>query len=200
MSQLQEECEWISQILGTDVRNADDIRSGALLCLVMDKVLPGSIAATFVKRAQSAAPAAPFVQREMIAAFLGAAKKAGVPDHELFETEDLYDARDLAVVGRALRSLSRQLHSKNEAIPLIGPNLAQRHQPPAKFSGEKYAGWSIHQYGPMQSMIDGAAKLRKATKEREELIEEQNPSDDQSGAPKKPPAVPPKPSHLRSSR
>lgn len=183
---MSEECEWIQLITGIKVTDIEELRSGVVLCALIEKLQPGSVPASVIRNAAQNPQLPPFTQRENIAMFLAAASKFGVPDHELFETEDLYDARDLQVVARALRSLSRLAHKKSPDVPAIGPKLAEKHVPP-KFSSERYAGWSEQQYGPMRSMIDGAQKLRESMKERED-----------EPAPPPRPKVPPKPAFLKS--
>lgn len=185
---MSEECEWVQLITEIEVRDVEELRSGVVLCALIERLQPGSVPGSVIRHASQKPQLPPFTQRENIAMFLSAAAKYGVPDHELFETEDLYDARDLLVVTRALRSLSRLAHKKNPEIPPIGPRLAEKHVPP-NFSSERYAGWSEQQYGPMKSMIDGAQKLRESIKERES-----------KEAPVGRPKVPPKPANLKSSR
>lgn len=192
---MSSECEWVSTVTGIQVNDLTHLQSGVILCALMDILEPGSVPQSVIKNAASKPKLPPFTQRENIALFLGAASMYGVPDHELFETEDLYDARDFAVVTRALRSLSRLAHQKDSNIPVNGPKLAEK-QAPREFSGERYAGWSEQQYGPMKGMMDGAARLREAMKDREELNNETVGTVEESRAPK----IPPKPAQLRKKK
>lgn len=42
----------------------------------------------------------PFIQMENISHFLAGAEKLGVPKHDLFQTVDLYEKKNMTQVGR----------------------------------------------------------------------------------------------------
>ncbi|GME80523.1 unnamed protein product [Ambrosiozyma monospora] len=95
-----------------------------------------------------------FVQMENIERFLNFIKAQGVPQDELFQTVDLYEAQDPYQVLMTIQSLSRLIHKKfGDKYPLIGPTLAtKRERPkvppkPKHFSATSGASWSTVEYG-----------------------------------------------------
>ena len=66
---------------------------------------------------------------ENVQSFLAAAKKYGVPDEEVFQTPDLFEAKNLPQVAICLFSLGRvtQLHPEYTG-PQIGPKMATKNE------------------------------------------------------------------------
>ncbi|CUS20846.1 LAQU0S01e15940g1_1 [Lachancea quebecensis] len=93
----------------------------------------------------------PFVQMEQISQFLAFARQYGVPEDELFQTVDLYEEKDPAVVYQALKSLSRYANKKHpQQFPVIGPQIATKRPRPPKATKPKHlqgSGWSTLEYG-----------------------------------------------------
>lgn len=137
-----EELSWVAQLTGEPVHNIDDLKSGVVLCKLANIIRAGS--------ARSRNSALPFVCRENIVSFLQAAHNIGVPDHELFDTEDLYEELDSKMVATTLRSLSRQAHKVNPSLPVLGPPLNEKHTPPKPDPRKKPVGWNEHQYGSLR--------------------------------------------------
>ena len=54
----------------------------------------------------------PFKQMENITAFLRACRTVGVSEHDLFETVDLYEEKDLNVVIQCIFALGRTIQVK----------------------------------------------------------------------------------------
>jgi hypothetical protein len=81
-------CSWISQIIGEPVQGpiAVALKNGQQLCKLINVIRPGS-----VKKIETSA--IPFKQMENISNFLKACRVVGVPEHDLFETVDLYEAK-----------------------------------------------------------------------------------------------------------
>ena len=81
-------------------------------------------------------------------------RQYGVPEDELFQTIDLYEEQDPAIVYQSLKSLSRYANKKHpQKFPVIGPQLAtKRPRPPkaAKPSHLQGVGWSSMEYGSMK--------------------------------------------------
>jgi len=77
-----------------------ELKSGVKLCQLANNLQPRSVA-----RIQNAA--APFVQMENIASFLNAAQTMGVRTNELFQTVDLYEAKNMSAVLVTLAALKR---------------------------------------------------------------------------------------------
>lgn len=147
---MTSELEWVAAVSGQPVHRFDDLRDGTVLCQLANKIRPGS-----AKFKQSPLP---FVHRENIVAFLQAASAIGVPDHELFETEDLFDERDERMVLTCLRALSRVAHKFNSSIPIIGPPLSTKHVPP-KPTAPKFVGWNEAQYGTLHGANQSNQKV-----------------------------------------
>ena len=54
-------------------------------------------------------PTVAFMQMELINAFIDACKELGVPDHEAFQTVDLYEEQNLHQVVICIQSLGRKV-------------------------------------------------------------------------------------------
>ena len=66
---------------------------------------------------------------ENIQAFLGAARRYGVPDSELFQTADLYERRNIPQVVLCLFSLGRLTqHHEDYTGPAIGPKMSTKNE------------------------------------------------------------------------
>lgn len=81
-------CSWISQIIGEPVEGSllVALKNGQQLCKLINVVRPGS-----VRKIETSA--IPFKQMENISNFLKACRVVGVPEHDLFETVDLYEGK-----------------------------------------------------------------------------------------------------------
>jgi hypothetical protein len=100
--------QWIADVTGMAVEGdlGDALKSGVLLCEVVNKVKPGHIK----KISKSKMP---FPQRENIKAWTDAARDVfGVPDRDNFETGDLFEQSNMKqvvicilAVGRASASI-----------------------------------------------------------------------------------------------
>merc|ERR1711915_228139 len=92
------------------------------------------IEAGSVKKFKEKGPA--FLLMENVQAFLAAAKKYGVPDEEVFQTPDLFEARNIPQVVLCLYSLGRttQKHPEDKG-PSIGPKMATENK--GNFSEEQ---------------------------------------------------------------
>ncbi|KAI9328542.1 calponin homology domain-containing protein [Obelidium mucronatum] len=126
--------EWLESVIqrefAADVSFHEALKDGVILCEAINKVSPG----TQVKINQSKMP---FKQMENINSFLQAAEKMGVNRHELFQTVDLYEAKNLVQVIDSIYALSRCAESKGYAGARIGPKLAEKQD--FHFSAEKLA-------------------------------------------------------------
>lgn len=109
---------WIGEVTGqqlpveTDDLSAE-LKSGVVLCTLLNAISPGT-----VPKIQKSSM--PFPQRENIKAFTEGARALGVPEHENFETNDLFEASNMKQVLICLLSLGRQ----SEKVPgYDGPSL-----------------------------------------------------------------------------
>ena len=84
----------------------------------MNKISPGSVA-----KFKQSGPA--FLLMENVQSFLAAIKKYGVPDEEVFQTPDLFEARNIPQVTLCLYALARttQKHPEYNG-PSLGPKMA----------------------------------------------------------------------------
>ena len=108
----EEQCrEWIEAVREAPLLDADGVdaiymsmpellKSGVLICEVLNKISPGSVK----KISKSKMP---FPQRENITAFINACSQIGVPQHENFDTNDLFEESNIKQVLVCLRSLGR---------------------------------------------------------------------------------------------
>lgn len=151
MSLEQEVAAWIRKITGEHLQEdklLDELRSGVVLCKLMNTLKPRS-----AKAKQSAMP---FVQMENIASFLAAARTVGITDREMFLTVDLYEKKDPRQVLVMLSSLSR--HAYNQGLtriepvgpklgitPTASPNVTPKKPQPLPTSSSP--SWNTYQYG-----------------------------------------------------
>lgn len=114
--------QWISTIVGEPLGTGDfgDIlRDGVVLCKLMNRIKPGSCKYTVSRQ--------PFMQMENINSFLDAAREIGVPGHDLFQSIDLFERKNLKQVEICLYAVSR--HAQRSQLfggPFVGPRLADQ--------------------------------------------------------------------------
>ena len=98
--------EWIGAVLGEPLAAghlSDILRSGVVLCNLLNAIRPGTVRRISTSRL-------PFPQRENIKAFTDNVRGFGVPDHENFGTDDLFEQRNIKQVLLCLASLGRHTH------------------------------------------------------------------------------------------
>eukprot|EP00090_Calanus_glacialis_P012988 TRINITY_DN2161_c0_g1_i2.p1 TRINITY_DN2161_c0_g1~~TRINITY_DN2161_c0_g1_i2.p1 ORF type:complete len:171 (-),score=56.02 TRINITY_DN2161_c0_g1_i2:122-634(-) len=130
--QEKEILEWIEAVMEEPLPEGDFaevLQNGVVLCKLINKLAPGS-----VKKFKEKGPA--FLLMENVQSFLAAAKKYGVPDEEVFQTPDLFEARNLSQVALCLFSLGRATQKHPEFTgPQIGPKMATKNE--RNFSDEQ---------------------------------------------------------------
>ncbi|KAJ3023682.1 UNVERIFIED_CONTAM: Muscle-specific protein 20 [Siphonaria sp. JEL0065] len=126
--------EWLESVLQrefpTELSFHGALKDGTILCEAINKVYP----ATQVKINSSKMP---FKQMENINNFLQAAEKMGVNRHELFQTVDLFEAKNMVQVIDSIYALSRCAEAKGYSGQRIGPKLADKQE--FHFSAEQLA-------------------------------------------------------------
>jgi len=135
--QEREAKEWIESILGEKIDGFEDaLKDGQVLCRVMNKLKPGSIAKINSTGGQ-------FKMMENINNFQKAIQEYGVPKIDVFQTVDLYEKKDIATVTTCLFALGRTTYSHPEwAGPWLGPKPSVENK--REFSEETLqAGQSI---------------------------------------------------------
>lgn len=65
---------------------------------------------------------------ENIAAFQKALKAYGVPEEEVFQTVDLFEARNVKAVVKSLTAFGRTCLNKGYSGPTLGPKMAEKHE------------------------------------------------------------------------
>jgi hypothetical protein len=96
---------------------------------MMNKIVPDSI-----KKFKQKGPA--FLLMENVQSFLAAIKKYGVPDEEVFQTPDLFEARNIPQVTLCLYALARTTQKHPEyAGPQMGPKMSTENK--REFSEEQ---------------------------------------------------------------
>jgi hypothetical protein len=93
------------------------LKDGAVLLKAAKKIIPG--VATKVNDSKM-----PFKQMENINNFLLALDKLGLPKHEMFQTIDLYEAKNMGSVIDTIFAFSRHAHAKGYTQILLGPKLS----------------------------------------------------------------------------
>ncbi|RWS04179.1 muscle-specific protein 20-like protein [Dinothrombium tinctorium] len=95
---------WIGQVLGEKVPTGpyeDVLSDGTLLCRVMNKLKPGSIPKI------NESGSTHFKLVENLSNFLRQAQKFGVEEHDLFQTTDLIDKRNIPAVTNCILAVGR---------------------------------------------------------------------------------------------
>lgn len=120
--QQREVIGWVETVLGEELGGGgfhDLFRDGVRFCRLLNKVTPLNIR---YKESNQI-----FVQRENICSFINGLKVLGLNEYELFQTNDLFEGRDIKQVVIALYALSRHLQKeKMFPGPFIGPQLAKQ--------------------------------------------------------------------------
>ncbi|BAO39282.1 Transgelin [Kluyveromyces marxianus] len=152
---IEEIKSWIFKVIGEPEpqgRLTESLKDGTVLCKLANTLSEADTGKVNLIKWKNSSIS--FVQMEQIAMFLQFARQYGVPEDELFQTVDLYEEKDPAIVYQTLKSLSRYANTKHPDIfPVIGPQLStKRPRPPVKDkpSHLKNTGWSTIEYGYMK--------------------------------------------------
>eukprot|EP00762_Andalucia_godoyi_P002832 ANDGO_04402.mRNA.1 Myophilin len=110
---------WIAKVTNMEVNSIEDLKSGAILCELINAIKPGS-----VKKINKMKQ--PFFFMENIDAYVKGCAAFGVPQAELFMTIDLFEERNIPAVITNVFSLARTATAGGWSGPALGPKLAQR--------------------------------------------------------------------------
>lgn len=94
------------------------LKDGVILCKLMNRIRPGSIKKVNTKGGN-------FALMENIAAFQKGMKAVGVPEEEIFQTVDLFEARNVKSVVKAIHALGRTLQNQKFDGPTLGPKMSE---------------------------------------------------------------------------
>eukprot|EP01041_Mallomonas_annulata_P009333 gene9333-19375_t len=101
--------QWITSITGHEIGDdgslADALKSGVILCELINKIEPGTIQKIDDSKTH-------FKQMENIKRFLRACRSFGMKEHDVFETIDLYEQKDMRAVVRCLLALRRSMRNE----------------------------------------------------------------------------------------
>lgn len=113
--------DWIEAVLGEKVPRDQPfekvLKDGVILCNLANKIEAGSVKKINKKGGN-------FALMENVAAFQKAMKKIGVPEEEIFQTVDLFEARNIKSVVKGLIALGRTLQDKGWDGPTLGPKMS----------------------------------------------------------------------------
>lgn len=103
--------EWIEEVNGAPLPGSfqESLKSGVLLCMLINNLHPKTV--TKISRS-----AMPFKQRENINKFLNGCRKHGIPEHSMFSTCDLFEAKNMGNVLVLLDALRRGVGGRTEAV------------------------------------------------------------------------------------
>nr|AKS48163.1 calponin-like protein-2 [Mytilus coruscus] len=128
---------WIKALIGEDIGEGPSnveksLRDGVILCTLMKKVIDGtpseSLPAACAKTDLKPSPSElPFKQMENIEKFLKAAHKYGVPNTSLFQTVELYEARNLPMVLATISHVGTEAQRLNFNGETIGSKPTVKH-------------------------------------------------------------------------
>merc|ERR1711973_908117 len=151
--QEKEIMDWIGAVMGEPLPEGDFaevLKNGVVLCKLMNKIQPES-----VKKFKEKGPA--FLLMENVQAFLAAAKKYGVPDEEVFQTPDLFEARNIPQVTLCIYALARTTQKHPEYTgPTMGPKMATENK--REFTEEQIRAGRDGQVGLQAGSNKGASQ------------------------------------------
>ncbi|CAD5117792.1 DgyrCDS6544 [Dimorphilus gyrociliatus] len=126
----QKVLDWMQELIGNNnsfPEAADSscigkaFNDGTILVTLANAIQENAIPAKYAKPSTMA-----FKKMEAINMFIQFCRNYGVPDHELFETVDLYEEQNMVQVMTCLESLARKAKSKGG--PGFGPKEATKNQ------------------------------------------------------------------------
>jgi len=116
---------WIEAVTGEsfgDASFADFLKSGQVLCKLANCIQPG-----LVKKVNK--NKLPFMQMENISNFISACEKLNVPKNDLFQTVDLFEAKNVFQVVMAIHALGRAAQRVSSFNgPQLGVKLADKNE------------------------------------------------------------------------
>lgn len=115
--------DWMEAVMGEKIPRDQPfekvLKDGVVICNFANKIKPGSVKRINKKGGN-------FALMENHAAFQKAMKAWGVPDEEIFQTVDLFEARNIKQVCLSLAAFGRILSNHNGySGPTFGPKMAE---------------------------------------------------------------------------
>eukprot|EP00027_Filamoeba_sp_ATCC50430_P004432 CAMPEP_0168551500 /NCGR_PEP_ID=MMETSP0413-20121227/6206_1 /TAXON_ID=136452 /ORGANISM="Filamoeba nolandi, Strain NC-AS-23-1" /LENGTH=129 /DNA_ID=CAMNT_0008582031 /DNA_START=83 /DNA_END=472 /DNA_ORIENTATION=- len=93
---------WVESMTGEKLSGSfhEALKNGVVLCKLINKISPGKISKIGTGNM-------PFVQMENIGKYLDACRGMGLATHDLFQTVDLYEAKNMNQVVTSILALKR---------------------------------------------------------------------------------------------
>ncbi|CAO3650844.1 unnamed protein product [Mucor hiemalis] len=140
----QEAKQWIEELIGEkfpDSNFAESLKDGVILCKVIGKLVPGQ-----GKFKQSKMP---FIQVDTNYLLSGRAEALGVPKHDLFQTVDLFEKKNMTQVVDSIFAISRYGYKAGTSPNYLGPKLADKQKGvySAEAANAANATFNTYQYG-----------------------------------------------------
>mmetsp|Transcript_795 Transcript_795/g.1685 ORF Transcript_795/g.1685 Transcript_795/m.1685 type:complete len:601 (-) Transcript_795:60-1862(-) len=137
--------QWVEQVIGSSFPTsfAESLKNGQILCTLINTIKPGTIRSVSTSKM-------PFKQMENVSNYLKACRTLGVAEHDLFETVDLYEQKDMGVVVTCIHALGRAVQG-TYAGPKLGAKVADKNV--RKFTPDQLKG-----DGGMTKLAAGSSK------------------------------------------
>lgn len=123
--QKKEILDWIEAVIGEKMNKSDPfekvLKDGVYLCKLVNKLIPG-----YVKKINT--KGGNFALMENLAAVQKGMREYGLPEDELFQPVDLFEARNVKAVVKSLAALARLCLNKGFDGPAFGPKMSEEHK------------------------------------------------------------------------
>jgi len=128
---------WIEDILQEPFQEGfqDSLKSGVRLCELLNRIAPGSVRKINTREM-------PFAHRENISSYLDACKNKGMNLVDLFDTQDLYDGKNLVSVINHFYSLSAYAKGWGFDGPFLAGGEVRVNKPSASSVTANKSGYS----------------------------------------------------------
>jgi len=141
--------QWIEAITGekkdTDKTAQQWLQSGQVLCRLANKIKPGSVASINTMHT-------PFKERENITFFQKVMRDFGVPESQLFGTDDLYEDKDMGTFIRSVINFGGEVQKSSEGASLPKLGVATTHA--LEGDQKRVSVGAVSQYEAMQRNMD----------------------------------------------
>jgi hypothetical protein len=105
---------------------ADGLKNGVILCKLINKLKPKTIKGINLKAKM------PFHCMENITKFLNGCRALGIPEHSMFSTVDLYEAKNMTAVLLTLDNLMREVTGRTEPVERSAMTRCASSTPPER--------------------------------------------------------------------
>ncbi|GAB1603195.1 calponin-2-like [Argonauta hians] len=170
----QEVRNWIKELVGEEIGSGPyeverQLKNGITLVKLIEKVIEGTSESDLPPDAKRCTlktntSATPFKQMENIETFLKACKAYGVPDNSCFQTVDLFEGRNMAMVIATVLQLGTEAQRHNFNGPHCGPKPYETQKfsfdPQVLRAGEGMIGLlaGSHRFANQAGMVFGGVR------------------------------------------